>query len=198
MAKPNVELSKKRGERVKALLKEYSMTQIELADKISFTPEHLNSMLNGKRTLTSETAERIAEIFPPVLPSWILCETDCRTKQQEEHLPLIKCFLEKKQRESAVLALLNSFDIAIEFNGDDFGDMANLSTANFFDRATEEDISHLLSAIDSRASSKRGYRAVRTNTGDILGYFSEQDRLAFIDEICEFVEFKLIRLIGGV
>ena len=71
MGKIDRELCKKRGERVKELLRDHKMRQIELADEIHVTPEHLNAILNGKRTLTLEHARFIARRFSVQL-DWVM------------------------------------------------------------------------------------------------------------------------------
>ena len=83
MAKNDTELNKKRGERVKELLKAENMRQADLADLINFTPEHLNAILNGKRNLTADTAKAIAKIFVPVRHEWILCEDNFKTENEK-------------------------------------------------------------------------------------------------------------------
>lgn len=81
MPKPDKNLTKERGGRVKQLLHEHNIRQIELADKISVTPEHLNAILNGKRTLTLEHAQSIAKLFN-VRFEWIMCFDDFKTEHE--------------------------------------------------------------------------------------------------------------------
>ena len=81
MPKADKNLSKERGGRVKQLLHEQNVRQIELADKIGVTPEHLNAILNGKRTLTFEHAQSIAKLFN-VRFEWVMCFDDFRTEDE--------------------------------------------------------------------------------------------------------------------
>ncbi len=81
MPKADKNLSKERGGRVKRLLHEHNVRQIELAEKINVSPEHLNAILNGKRTLTLEHAQSIAKLFN-VRFEWIMCFDDYRTRQE--------------------------------------------------------------------------------------------------------------------
>lgn len=80
MSDRDAKLSKKRGIRVKDLLKEYHMTQTQLSDEIKVSKEHLNAILNGKRTLTLEHAVSIANLFN-VRFEWIMCFDDYRTQE---------------------------------------------------------------------------------------------------------------------
>ena len=70
--KISVELSKKRGDNVKKLLKQYGWTQGQLAKELRIAPTNLNAKLNGSRTLTDYDAELIAKLFPPVRAEWIM------------------------------------------------------------------------------------------------------------------------------
>lgn len=110
-----VELGKKRGARVKQLLKEKKMRQSDLADLINCTPEHLCAMLNGKRTITNETAQQIADVFKPVRREWILCEDDYRTEQEKNYSQFCDWNNEWKRRLAGVqiLASLSGYEIEI-------------------------------------------------------------------------------------
>lgn len=81
MQNNDTELSKKRGRRIKSLLKDHNMRQIDLASAIVWSPEHLSAVLNGRRTLTTEMAVSIAALFPPVRYQWLMGEDDFRTEE---------------------------------------------------------------------------------------------------------------------
>ena len=56
------------------------MSQIELALKINYSPEHLNSVLSGYRTITPEAAEKISNAFPgEVSAAWLLGYSEYKT-----------------------------------------------------------------------------------------------------------------------
>lgn len=79
MPKIDKNLSRERGRRVKQLLHECNVRQVELADRIGVSPEHLSAILNGKRTLTLEHAQSIAKLFN-IRFEWIMCFDDFRTE----------------------------------------------------------------------------------------------------------------------
>lgn len=111
MASVDRELGKKRGGRVKELLSSYKMRQIELADKINVTAEHLSAILNGKRTLTLEHAQSIAKLFG-VRFEWIMCFDDFKTQYDRIE------FIEKRRcnRRDLIsdLIALHGYAVAIE------------------------------------------------------------------------------------
>ena len=72
MPKIPKELSKKRGENIKKLLKQYGWTQTQLAEKLGIEPSNLSAKLNGVRPLYEDEISRIAEQFPPVRKGWIM------------------------------------------------------------------------------------------------------------------------------
>lgn len=112
MAKFDKELSKKRGDRVKELLREHKMKQIELADKIHVTPEHLNAILNGKRSLTLEHARFIAKLFDVQL-EWVMGFSDFKTANDQFCASLDKMEEHAKILHSLIRFVVNSqgFDI---------------------------------------------------------------------------------------
>lgn len=114
-----VELGKKRGSRVKQLLKEQKMRQIDLAGKIHCTPEHLCAMLNGNRTITNEMAQSIADVFTPIRREWILCEDNYRTEQEKNYSQFCDWNNEWKRRIAGVeiLASLSGYEIEIFSTG---------------------------------------------------------------------------------
>ena len=50
------------GERVKSVLKEAGIKQRELAEKLHFTPNYINQIVQGKRNLTVPLAEEISAL----------------------------------------------------------------------------------------------------------------------------------------
>ena len=54
MARKNIEINQASGKRIKELLKENKITQIDFADTIHCTSEHLSAIINGRRRLTEE------------------------------------------------------------------------------------------------------------------------------------------------
>lgn len=115
MAKTDIELGKKRGERVKELIKAHNMTQEELAYKIGYTPTHLSAVLNGRRSLTVEAAQSISELFPATRYQWIMCFDDFKTDNEKAIKKISDINSEWQSRLSAVriLAYLSGYDIEL-------------------------------------------------------------------------------------
>jgi len=94
MAKPDDEINKKRGDRVKKLFRwwnaahpEQKKTNVELADTMigrkkdimGISPNALSAKLNNKRTLTEKDAREIAAFFPGSRYEFIMCYDDYMT-----------------------------------------------------------------------------------------------------------------------
>lgn len=81
MGSKGVKIIKERGDFVKGLVKQHRMTQLKLAREIPVAPENLSSILNGKRTLSVDTAERIAAIFKgEITANWLMGYDDFKTE----------------------------------------------------------------------------------------------------------------------
>ena len=113
MGKIDRELCNKRGERVKELLRDHKMRQIELADEIHVTPEHLNAILNGKRTLTLEHARFIARRFSVQL-DWVMAFSDFKTANDQLCASLDKMEEHAKTLHSIIRFATNSQGYDIE------------------------------------------------------------------------------------
>lgn len=72
MARKRSEVNGIRGENLRKVLQYYGMDQKELAEKIGYTKEHISYIVNGRRNLTQEAAERIVSLFPNVNLNWLM------------------------------------------------------------------------------------------------------------------------------
>ena len=94
MAKPDDEINKKRGDRVRELFRWWNAahpkqkkTNVELADAMigrkkdimGISPNALSAKLNNKRTLTEKDAREIAAFFPGSRYEFIMCYDDYMT-----------------------------------------------------------------------------------------------------------------------
>lgn len=83
MPRKKVEINPECGLRLKWLLRENGIKQIELARKLNYEPQHVSSIITGRKRLTSETAYQIANMFH-VRAEWLLCQDDYRTLEEKE------------------------------------------------------------------------------------------------------------------
>ncbi len=83
MPRKKVEVNPECGLRLKWLLRERGIKQIELAKKLNYEPQHVSSIITGKKRLTPETAYQIADMFR-VRAEWLLCQDDYRTQEEKE------------------------------------------------------------------------------------------------------------------
>lgn len=84
MPRKKIEINPECGLRLKRLLRERGIKQIELAKKLNYEPQHVSSIITGKRRLTPETAYQIANMFR-VRAEWLLCQDDYRTQEDKEY-----------------------------------------------------------------------------------------------------------------
>ncbi len=83
MGAKGVKIIKERGDFVKKLVKQHGMTQLKLALEIPVAPENLSSILNGKRALSADIAERIASIFKgEITANWLMGYDDFKTEAE--------------------------------------------------------------------------------------------------------------------
>lgn len=83
MPRKKVEINPECGLRLKWLLRESGIKQIELARKLNYEPQHVSSIITGRKRLTPETAYQIANMFH-VRAEWLLCQDDYRTLEEKE------------------------------------------------------------------------------------------------------------------
>ena len=83
MPRKKVEINPECGLRLKWLLRESGIKQIELARKLNYEPQHVSSIITGRKRLTPETAYQIANMFH-VRDEWLLCQDDYRTLEEKE------------------------------------------------------------------------------------------------------------------
>lgn len=110
------------GERAKALFSWWKSkhphekkTQAALAESMGILPEVLNAKLNGKRTLTTKDAKKIADFFPGVRFEYIMGFDNAITEDE-----LLSEYVNKKQNMAQritscfiTLAELNGFEVIL-------------------------------------------------------------------------------------
>lgn len=85
MSRKRIEIDPECGRRLKELLVENGMTQIELSKKLNCEAQHISNIVRGKRSLTLDMAQRIVErVFPWVLVEWLLGISGCKTQEEKD------------------------------------------------------------------------------------------------------------------
>lgn len=123
---------------------ENGVTQKELAEKLSYTPQHVSLVIKGERKLTDDAARRIAALFPPIRAEWLMGLDNFKTNAElikaelasaVEELTTISKFLSlAAQRINLNLVRVqeNSFQIVKEG-----GILANLSENDYISFSEE-------------------------------------------------------------
>ena len=93
MPKKKVEINPECGRRLKSLLQKRGIKQCNFADELHIDPKHLSAIISGKRRLTPDNAQAIADMLPPVRSEWLLCKDDYETEKEKEYAT------EKKRKE---------------------------------------------------------------------------------------------------
>ena len=68
------------GETIKEQLDDRGMTQKEFADRMDLTPKHISQLINGKVSLTPETAGKLELVFGIPAKFWLKLEASYRDK----------------------------------------------------------------------------------------------------------------------
>lgn len=86
MSRKRIEIDPECGRRLKELLIENKMTQIELSKRLNCEAQHISNIVRGKRNLTLDMAQRIVgEVFPGcVLIEWLLHLSDFKTQADKD------------------------------------------------------------------------------------------------------------------
>lgn len=77
------------GKRLKELLDEEKMTQVELAELTNYTAQHINNIIKGKRNMSREAAHSFASILE-IDEEYLLCETDYKTISEQFKKDVLK------------------------------------------------------------------------------------------------------------
>lgn len=72
MARPRVEIQRKRGENLKQLCRDEGISQAALANMIHISQQTISKICTGKATLTEQTAKLIVEKYPQYRLEWLL------------------------------------------------------------------------------------------------------------------------------
>ena len=71
------------GDTISDILEERGWTQVELADRLGYTPKHVSQLINGKATITDDTAVRLERVLGSSASFWLTREAQYRAKRAE-------------------------------------------------------------------------------------------------------------------
>ena len=83
MSHKSFEINPECGLRLKDLLKENKMTQVDLAEEADYTEPYISNMINAKANLSPTSAKKFAEILK-VRQKYLLCEDNYKTEADFE------------------------------------------------------------------------------------------------------------------
>lgn len=79
------------GQRLKEVISASPFSQKDFAEAVlHYTPEHLSLIINGKRSLTPELAEKIVSMFPHIRYQWLMGVDDIKTENERVDVMLTK------------------------------------------------------------------------------------------------------------
>lgn len=187
MPKSKTEINPKSIERVKQVIKESGMTQKEFAKKVLFYEQQtLSKIVNGKAPLTRESAARIAAYFEDINDAWLLGESDIKSKDISSFYDYV--FEESAKEHAAFEALIDCLAYPDEL----------------YDNAFKLYLHSMGLSIEcvpvGEPSKTPPYLApchsgVADEGGNILAVLTPQEEYEIAQEIAEFAEFKIKKLI---
>lgn len=189
MGRKKQDINKVRGQNLQLLLSEKKMSQVALAAKIPYTKEHINSVIKGHRNLTDEMARVILELdeFSSERYEWLMDYTKLRTNLEENLYPLVKKLVERKQREVAVTEMLKEFSLSFELN---IPDKLNMTTEEFTNLPD-----HKMEQVLNDFNSYNISYTLKKSDGEIILQCRLDEYETFINDICDYLEFKLNQML---
>lgn len=193
MARKKQKINKVRGQNLQTLLNEKKMSQIVLSSKIPYTKEHINSVINGHRNLTDEMARKVlaVEEFASESYEWLMDYTKFRTKTEENLYPVVKKTIDRNQREKAVTEMLKEFALSFELNSLPKHDMTTEAFSNLPDCKMEK----VLKDISIHLENSNTAYTLKKSDNTILFQCSTNEYKTFINDICDYLEFKLNQML---
>lgn len=187
MPKSKTKINPKCIERVKQIIRESGMTQKEFAKKVLFYEQQtLSKIVNGKAPLTRESAARIAAYFENINDAWLLGESDIKSKDKYSFYNSIVDAVSKEN--VAFEALVDCLDCPEDIYDNAFRlylHSMRLSTTGV-PVGEPSKIPPYLTHCDI---------GVADEDGNILAVLTPQEEYEIAQEIAEFAEFKIKKLI---
>ena len=171
MGRPRSEIKPEPAERLKMLCDDEGITQKDLSKKIHISPQTISKIMNKRASLTEDNAKRIIDIYPKYRFEWLMGYDPYKTR--------------------------SDLNFAILSHAEQQGDKLLLGLQSFASLSGYE-ISCPLSSSDSKAvkeivdAIKLGYEI---NHHGKTAFISIDNMNRLQNEICDFVEFKLKKIV---
>lgn len=68
------------GETIADLIEDRDWTQAQLAERLGYTPKHASQLINGKASITEETARKLESVLGSTAEFWLSRETQYRAQ----------------------------------------------------------------------------------------------------------------------
>lgn len=190
MAKSKQEINPKSAIRLKQLYEEHGITQVWLSDKTGISQNTLSRIANGKTALSYTIACEIVKVVPDISVEWLMGTSDFPTDMLKSAFPAFKSLYFKIKNEKAVLAFLKTFGITIEAIVSP--DIGNISTEEFFCLPESKQKDILAATFEEWGSEQ--YFMIKKSDGEVVKRISGAEKERFIEDICDYVEFKFDKL----
>lgn len=174
MSRKRKEINPLRAERLKTIIrkekeKDKKFTQSEFAKRVGFSQQNISRIINLQNSLTEEAAQRIVSVFPGYRIAWLLGYDDYMT-EAERFSDMIRTANEEGDllhNGFMSFAMLSGFKI----------DVAPVTDGTTAEKA--------LQSIKEYCTISRDGRSVT---------FSISELNAFENELCDYIEFRLLHL----
>ncbi|MBQ8212480.1 MAG: hypothetical protein IJZ80_00590 [Clostridia bacterium] len=128
-----------------------------------------------------------------VRKEYLLFQDDFETEQDKNISPIIKSFLDKKHRRDAVEACLKILGFTFEFiKIDILPKYTNMTNDEIFAMPKDE----FSNVVKNIIEHERKYMLL-DNEGNTIAVINDLTKERLTDEICDFIEFKICKMIGG-
>lgn len=179
------------GERCKLLRNSKNITQEQLAEMADCSVELISAIERGKRELTPKKAAIFSSIFD-VKKEFLLCQDDMPTDLMSRLRPIVIHLVKNRKHKEAFSLYLESFGLRAALKNDNIPEKySNMSTDEFCNLDTQE----VSSAVEKFFSNDLAYYALQDESGQILTRCSVDEYDALAQEISDFVEFKIEKLL---
>jgi len=169
MSRKKTEINPIRAERVKKIIETEGISQIDFAKRIFQTQQNVSRIINLKTALTEETAQTIVSAFPKYRIEWLLGYDDAMTTA-EQFSNAIQTMNEEGEllhRGFMSFAKLSGFNI----------DVAPIAGNDTLEETFHNMKEHCTIARDGKSVT-----------------FSLSELNAFENELCDYVEFRLLHM----
>ena len=175
MARPKAIFKDVWGNRLKELCEKEHITQSDLSDSIYISQQTISKIINHKASMTEETARRISEKYPEYSFEWLMGYVDYKNEMEHFGQAITEAQDKAHILWTGLLAFVKLSDFEINF-------ASPLPKSNGGRHKVEDAIKMV----------RDGYVVRR---GKQKGYISLEKMSLLQNEICDFIEFKLNKLL---